>query len=256
MPYSLLALNAAALVGVLSLAFVLARRRNRLDTVDIAWGLGFIVVAWIAYAWQPGATSLLIASLVTVWGTRLAWHIYRRSRGKGEDRRYTELSSKWGQNFWLRAYVSVFLLQALLIWVVSVPISLATTIDDTTGWLLLVGGSVWLLGFACESVGDRQLATYLRQKNRPPVLQTGLWRYSRHPNYFGELVQWWAIAVLALPASFGWLGLFGPLTLTLLIVCISGIPPIEKRRATDAAYRDYQKRTSVLVPLPPKKIST
>ena len=119
-------------------------------------------------------------------------------------------------------------------------------------WLTFVGAAVWLSGFIFEAVSDRQLAEFLRLKNRPKVLKTGLWRYSRHPKYFGELVQWWAIGIIACQASWGWLGLIGPALISHLIINVSGIPPIERRRIKDPEYKQYQKETSPLIPLPPK----
>jgi steroid 5-alpha reductase family enzyme len=142
----------------------------------------------------------------------------------------------------------------LLIGIIGLPIMAATgQVLDGWAWLTYAGAAIWIAGFITETIADRQLGAYIRLSKRPKVLQTGLWRYSRHPNYFGEVVQWWGIAVIALQASYGWIGLIGPAVLTLLILFVSGIPPIEKRRAKDAAYRTYQKQTSAFIPLPPKK---
>lgn len=248
-------INGLLLLAYMSVVFLIAKKRNRLDTVDIAWGLGFIPIALSAALLRPTHRSLLIAGLVTIWGLRLANHIYQRSRVKGEDPRYTEMANKWkGSNRWLRAYFSVFILQGVLILIVGLPIATATG-PRLHGWqwLTLAGGLVWLTGFVLEAIADKQLGNYIRLEKRPKVLKTGLWRYSRHPNYFGELTQWWGIGIIALQTSYGWIGLIGPLTLTILIVFVSGLPPIERRRAKDAAYRVYQKQTSALIPLPPKK---
>jgi len=247
-------INAVVLFVVMTLAWWLTRRRQRLDTVDTAWGLGFILVAWIAQAYQPSSHSLLIAILVTIWGLRLSYHLYTRNQGRPDDRRYRELSAKWQGSFWRRAYVSIFLLQGGLIWLISLPVMVATGPQLLSGNLqTLAGVWVWAVGFVFEALSDYQLSEYLKQPKRPKVLETGVWRYSRHPNYFGELAQWWGIALIALQSSYGWLGLLGPVTLTILIVFISGIPPIERRRSKDPAYRAYQKRTNMLVPWPPKE---
>jgi steroid 5-alpha reductase family enzyme len=118
-------------------------------------------------------------------------------------------------------------------------------------WLTWLGAGLWLVGFVVESVADRQLAAFIKDKsNKGKVLDTGLWRYSRHPNYFGELLQWWAIGLIAAQTAYGWIGFAGPLLLTILIVFVSGIPPIENRRRDNPAYQDYKRRTSRLVPLP------
>lgn len=247
-------INAVLIFVYMTLWFVAARTKKRLDTVDTAWGLGFVVLAWSIVVQHASVRSVVIALLVSIWGVRLASHIYLRSKKRGDDPRYVELSKKWKGNFWLRAYVSIFLLQGALIWVVSLPIVMAgDRVLDGLSWLTLEGIALWVLGFLCEAFADYQLTLYLRKSKRPKVLDTGLWRYSRHPNYFGELVQWWAIAVIAMQTSSGLFGLIGPLVLSLLIVFVSGIPPIEKRRAKDAAYRAYQQKTSSLIPWPPKE---
>ncbi len=251
---SLLIHNALLLLIFMTLAYGVARARRRLDTVDTAWGLGFVLAAWAVEIVQASGRSLLIALLVSVWGLRLSSHIWRRSIRRGEDPRYIELSRKWRGSIWRRAYVSVFLLQGALIWVISLPIVLAANKPLVGwGWLTLLGALMWLAGFTFEAISDHQLAVFLSRQNRPKVLQTGLWRYSRHPNYFGELTQWWGIGLIALQTSYGWLGFIGPLTLSLLIVFISGIPPIEKRRQKDPEYRQYQNQTSVLIPIPRRR---
>jgi steroid 5-alpha reductase family enzyme len=251
---TLLLLNAGLLFVYMTSWFIAARLRKRLDTVDIAWGLGFVVVAWVSALLRHSTRSWVIAVLVSIWGVRLASHIYRRAKTKQEDPRYEALARKWKGNFWLRAYVSIFLLQGLLILIVSIPIVMATNHQYRDwSWLTIAGGLVWLIGFAIEATADRQLAAYSRLTKRPKVLQKGLWKYSRHPNYFGELIQWWGIGIIALQTHHGWIGLFGPLVLSILIVFVSGIPPIERRRAKDLAYRAYQKKTSPLILLPQKK---
>lgn len=233
--------------------FLVAKTRKRIDTVDTLWGLGFIVVAWSTVIQANSWRSLLVAILVSIWGFRLANHIYRRSKNKSEDPRYMEIASKWKGSLWPRAYVSIFLLQGVLVLLVGLPILMIAD-QKLAGWewLIVLGVIIWLKGFIIESIADRQLKDFLALKDRPKVLQTGLWRYSRHPNYFGELTQWWGIGVISLSVSYGWIGLLGPLLLSILIIFVSGIPPIERRRAKDPEYHAYQKRTSALVLLPPR----
>ncbi len=234
--------------------FLVAKRRNRLDTVDIAWGLGFVVVAWATLFQNFSFHSQLIANIVTIWGIRLAYHIYSRHKGRSNDPRYDELSNKWKGNFWLRAYLSIFLVQGLLILLVSLPISVAANEAlPGWGWLSIAGVIIWSFGFVIEAAADKQLGDFLKQKDHPKTLDTGLWQYSRHPNYFGELVQWWAIGIIALQVSYGWIGLIGPLTLSVLIIFVSGIPPMERARAKDKDYQAYKQRTSALIPLTKRK---
>ncbi len=250
----ILVVNAVLAILYMTAWFFVAYRRKRLDTVDTAWGLGFVLLAWSSAAQQTNPRSLIVAALVSIWGVRLSAHIGARSlKNRNDDPRYVELSRKWRGNFWRRAYVSIFIVQGALVWVISLPAALAGGLQlSGWQWLAVAGGIVWLVGFGFETVADYQLRTFLRDKRHPKVLRTGLWRYSRHPNYFGELLMWWGIGVMALQASYGWVGLVGPFTLTILILFVSGIPPIERRRAKDPAYQEYQKHTSVLVPLPPR----
>ena len=249
----ILIVNAVLLLAYMSLWFLVARAKQRLDVIDTAWGLGFIVMAWSVVAQQASARSWLIAVLVSIWGVRLALHIGRRSLQRGrEDPRYEELSRQWQSNFWLHAYVRVFLLQGALVWIISLPVVMAAGSPIAgLNWLSVVGAIIWTAGFGFEAVADRQLAEFISHENHPKVLQTGLWRYSRHPNYFGELVQWWGIGLVALQVRHGWIGLLGPLTLSWLIVFVSGIPPIERRHQDDPEYKLYRSCTSVLIPLPP-----
>lgn len=246
---------AILLFAWMTAAFVIASLKKRLDVVDSAWGIGFILAAWFSYAWQPNGRSLLIAILVSLWGVRLAWHTYRRGLRRGrDDPRYDKLSKKWGEKFGVRAYLSIFLLQGALIWVISLPIMLAVA-DRLPGapWFMWLGTLWWLKGFAAEAIADWQLSRFIsRPKNKGHVLQTGIWRYSRHPNYYGEIVQWLGIGLIACAASFGWLGFIGPLTLAFTIIFISGIPPIENAKKADPEYQAYKKRTSPLIPWFPK----
>lgn len=237
----------------MSLWFVVARKRRRLDTVDSAWGGGFAVLAWLVAIQATSSRTLMVAVLVTIWSARLTLHLARRSRRSQDDPRYVSMTKNW-KRVWLRAYFSIFLLQGLLIVAVGLPIiANANYLLPELQWLFTLGYLVWVAGFFIEYRADKELAAFKSDAaNKGKILQTGLWRYSRHPNYFGELVQWWGIGLIAAQTSFGWLGLVGPLLLTYLIVFVSGIPPIEKRRDNDKKYQDYKRRTSALVPWPPK----
>jgi steroid 5-alpha reductase family enzyme len=248
-------LNLLVVLLFITAAYAVAYWRRRLDTVDIAWGVGFMLLAWSSWLQHHSSSSLLLAVLVSVWGVRLAFHIGQRSlRSPTDDHRYTELAKKWQGNIWVRAYFLIYLVQGALIWLVGLPLSLATRQQlHGQAWLSAVGVIVWLVGFAFESLADRQLRDFLGRPSHPKNMEEGLWRYSRHPNYFGELTQWWGIGIICLQVSYGWIGLFGPLMLTYLIIFISGIPPIERHRAKDPAYRAYQQRVSPLIPLPPRR---
>jgi steroid 5-alpha reductase family enzyme len=250
----ILAINLLAIALYMVGWFAVARSRNRLDTVDNAWGGGYFVLAWATALQSTSWLSLLVATLVTIWAGRLTYHIASRNSQRPEDPRYVEISQKWKGNLWLRAFFSIFLLQGLLIWIIGLPISLAGNVSSSHVHLLaIVGTLIWLKGFVIEIIGDRQLKAYLATKPaKTAVLDTGLWRYSRHPNYFGEIVLWYGIAVIASGAHWGWIGLIGPTVLYITIRYASGVPPIENKRKDNPAYQAYKARTSVLLPLPPR----
>ena len=234
--------------------FVIGRSKNRLDVADVGWGGGFVIVAFSSFLVRPTPWTIIILILVTIWGCRLAYHISKRNSGKAPDPRYLELSSRWpANNFWVRAYFSVFLTQALLIFLVSLPITLAATKSIPLRFLALGGVVLWLTGFLFEVLADRQLARFISNPaNKGQIMQQGLWRYSRHPNYFGEIVLWWGIAALAFGASGTALVVIGPIVITILLVFVSGIPPIERRYKNNSKYQQYAIKTSILVPWPVK----
>ena len=252
-------LAGASVSGYFGLWYLLAIYKRRYDLADIAWGGGFIALA-VALLAKNGAdiffAQVLVTVLVTVWGLRLSYHIFRRNWGKPEDKRYAELRKKWPKPHWLQALIRVFLVQAALLFVISLPIiavASAPTVFNSD-LLLLIGFDIWLVGFILEATADRQLANFLKsKKKKSEVLDTGLWKYSRHPNYFGEVVIWWGIWVISLSIHPVWWSVLGPLTITYLILFVSGVPLLEKRYQKDKAYQAYARRTSKFVPLPPKK---
>jgi len=246
---------AAVLFLYMTAWFIISLLKKRNDVADIAWGLGFVLLAWLAYCISGSACRpLLVNSLVTLWGTRLAWHIYRRNRGKPEDYRYQEWRREW-KHFTLRSYLQIYMLQGFLLYLISLPVLFINHAPSSTlEWTDYAGIAVWLIGFSFESIGDRQLKDFTRDpSNKGKIIGTGLWRYSRHPNYFGEVVQWWGIFVVALSLPGSWSTVIGPLTITVLILFVSGIPLLEKKYAGRADYEEYKKRTSIFFPLPPRK---
>lgn len=251
--YSTLAL---LLCGYMSLWFVISLIKKRNDVADVAWGLGFVLLAWtsffLARAW--GTRSLVVNILVSVWGLRLAWHIHARHRGKPEDYRYLAWRQQWGKWFYPRSYLQVYLLQGALLFIIALPVLMINrSAGGRLGFVGEIGVCIWLFGFLFESVGDAELARFVKvPRNRGKIIQNGLWRYTRHPNYFGEIVQWWGIWIVALSVKSGWIGIIGPLTITFLILKVSGIPMLEKKMAKNPAFADYKRRTSVLLPWFPR----
>ena len=219
--------------------------------------LGFVLLTWTSFflSGGSGTRGVLAGILVSIWGLRLAWHIHARHRGKPEDFRYLAWRREWGKWFYARSYAQVYLLQGALLFVVELPVLMINrSPGGTLGILEILGVFIWLFGFLFESVGDAELARFAKDPfNRGKILQTGLWRYTRHPNYFGEVVQWWGIWLIAVGVPGGWFGIAGPLAITFLILKVSGIPMLEKKMAANSDFAEYKRRTSVLVPWIPKK---
>ena len=243
---------AFVLWGYMSLWFLISLLRKRNDVADVAWGLGFVLLAWTSFFLSRGSGTrgALVGILVSAWGLRLAWHIHARNRGKAEDYRYLAWRREWGKWFYVRSYLQVYLLQGGLLFLIASPVLIINgSAGRTLGLLDGIGVAVWLGGFLFESVGDAELARFARDPlNKGKLLQTGLWRYTRHPNYFGEVAQWWGIWLVALGVPGGWFGIIGPLMITLLILKVSGIPMLEKKMAENLDFAEYARRTSVFLP--------
>ena len=248
----------AALVLVLMLAaWAVGLRRGRHDGVDVVWGAGFALVAVATLAVSTGDlwVRLLVTAATVAWGGRLAWHIHRRNRGKPEDRRYVALLARATGSPALYALRRVYLVQGVLMWVVSLPVQFAQYGTGGAWWPVALGAVLWAVGFAFESIGDAQLARFTADPaNQGRVMDRGLWRYTRHPNYFGDACVWWGLFLMA---CHHWLGLatvVSPLIMTFLLTRVSGAALLEKGMAsTRQGYADYVARTSGFLPLPPKK---
>lgn len=232
----------------------LLKKRN--DVADVAWGLGFVILAWVSFllSGNSGTRGLVVNFLVSIWGLRLAWHIHSRNKGKTEDYRYLSWRKEWGNYFFLRSYLQIYILQGFLLFLIILPVFVIQNNSVASlGWLDFFGVAVWLFGFYFEVVGDGQLAHFIKNPaNKGKLMQSGLWAYSRHPNYFGEVTLWWGIWLLSLAVPNGWLTIIGPLTITLLILKVSGIPMLEKKMAENPQFAAYKRRVSVFIPLIPK----
>jgi steroid 5-alpha reductase family enzyme len=242
----------------LTLVFSVALSRNRYDVIDIAWGMAFIAIAVVAYSsqshYQLVSVQTVIVLLIVIWGMRLSWHIYRRwSHSKKEDGRYAELRKSYDKKpggAAVNMYIKVFLLQAILaVLVSSSVIAVCLVAPLPLSWLSLVGGVIWLIGFCFEAISDRQLGMHVRnQRNKHTLMTSGLWKYTRHPNYFGEVTQWWGIFIIALAAPYWWLAIIGPVVITFLILFVSGVSLSEKRFEGRPGWAAYKKRTSKFIP--------
>ncbi len=242
----------AVLVAMLIL-WMLSLRLRDASIVDGAWGLGFVLSAWIFRALGPeaGPRHWLLLTLVTIWGVRLSGYILYRNHGRGEDRRYAEMRAHHGRRFWWVSLFTVFGFQSLLIGLISLPLlAVQTNQASALGWTDYVGGFLWLVGFAFEAGGDAQLAKFkANEENRGKVMDRGFWRYTRHPNYFGDALQWWGFWVIALGSSWGAWTVVSPMVMTLFLVQVSGVALLEKDIAERRpGYRRYVETTSAFVP--------
>jgi steroid 5-alpha reductase family enzyme len=241
----------------MTLLFLLAVIFSDNSIADIAWGPGFILTAIVVMSYNAanGPGNILVTSLVAIWGLRLGIRIFRRNAGRGEDWRYRKWRREWGRYFYLRSFLQVFMLQGAILLVNAAPVIIVNTAPaERPGVLAWIGAAVWIVGFFFESVGDLQLDRFIKnESNRGTILDTGLWRYTRHPNYFGEVTMWWGLFIIALESPLGYIGIIGPAIITLMILFVSGVPMTERAMADDPAFQAYKKRTSMFIPWFPRK---
>jgi steroid 5-alpha reductase family enzyme len=252
-------LAGAAALGMMIVVWILSLALRDASIVDGFWGLGFVLIAWVSYVagdgWEP--RGLLVAGLVTVWGVRLSLHIGRRNLGKPEDYRYAAMRRKHGSRFWLVSLGTVFVLQAAIMWVVSLPVQMAqvAAAPDHLTALDVLGTLAFVAGLAFEAIGDLQLERFKADdSNSGKVMDRGLWRYTRHPNYFGDALVWWGLFVITLSHTEYWWTIVGPAAMTFFLTRVSGVPLLERRMAkTRPGYAQYMQRTSAFIPLPPRR---
>jgi len=237
--------------------YVLSIIKKRADLVDTGWGLGFIIIASVSLLSQGYLTDrmIFVFFLVLIWGIRLSIHIFSRNKGKEEDYRYQQFKKDWGDSFYIRSYFQIFLFQGFLMLLVSIPITLiAASEQPSLGTLDYIGVAIWIVGFIIETLSDIQLNKFIKLKKEGKVdkkfADIGFWKYSRHPNYFGEILQWWGVGIIAYSVSMGYLAIIGPITITYLIIFVSGIPLLEKKFEKHPKWPEYVARTNKLVPLP------
>jgi steroid 5-alpha reductase family enzyme len=258
----LLEIAGLSLLGVLAYMtgiWLLSLARRDASIVDIFWGLGFVLLAaaYLVATDGFGGRKILITALVAIWGLRLSIYILLRNRGKGEDYRYRKWREQAGANFWWISLFRVFLLQGLLLWIISMPILAAQFNKDPGHFTVfdLVGTLIWGVGFFFEAVGDWQLARFKSDPaNKGQVMRSGLWAFTRHPNYFGDATVWWGYFVIAAGTLWGLWTLFSPILMTVLLLRVSGVALLEKAQVrTKPQYRDYIESTSAFLPRPPRK---
>lgn len=249
-----------SLLGILlyiSVFYLIARKLKDNSIADIAWGLGFIFIAILnlILAQQIYLRQVIITGMVFIWGIRLALHIYLRSRGKSEDFRYAEMRKRWGKQASLKSFTHVFMFQGLILLMIAYPIILVNAYAKPGFTIFnLIGILIWTVGFIFEVVADVQLQDFISKEKMPanPIMDRGLWKYSRHPNYFGEALVWWGIFIIVLSIPNGWLAIFSPVVITFFLLKVSGIPLLEKKYQNNVAYQEYARRTSIFIPWFPK----
>lgn len=215
---------------------------KRKDIADFAWGIGFFVVALfnLLLSKDYQQTKMILTFLVFLWSLRLAAYIYLRNKNKKDDFRYKNFKN---------SYFTVFMFQGLLMFLVSLPVTLYNRFDGGVWFYGFLGLLVWVLGFYFETVGDLQMYFFKKgPKNKNKIMKYGLWEYTRHPNYFGEVTMWWGIWILTFGSTYWYLGLIGPLVITYLITKVSGIPMLEKKYEGNSEFEKYKKKTSIFFP--------
>jgi steroid 5-alpha reductase family enzyme len=249
-------LTVAVFVTVLWIVSVLLRDSS---IVDAFWGVGFVAIALsVAAAASSGLAprAWLLGVLVAVWGLRLSHYIFRRNKGKGEDYRYRKWREEAGAAWWWRSYFKVFLLQGVIMWLVAAPVVavVGRASQRPLNWVDALGAAVWLVGFVFEAAGDWQLARFKADpSNKGRLFTGGVWRYTRHPNYFGDAAVWWGHYLIAV-ASGAWWTVYSPVLMTFLLVRVSGVSMLESAlRDSKPGYREYIESTSAFFPLPPRR---
>lgn len=250
-----LATNLFVIAAAMIALWLVGTIRRDVSIVDPFWGTGFVIVAWLSWSINsPTAIRIVVlASLTTIWGLRLSLFLGWRNWGQGEDRRYAAMRSKHGRRFWWVSLFTVFLLQAGLLWFVSLPIQCAAALNSTRplGWTDAAGIAMWGVGLFFEAVGDWQLAQFkMEPSNAGRVMDLGLWRYTRHPNYFGDFCVWWGLYLIA-TAGGASLTIFSPLLMTFLLLKVSGVSLLERTIADRRPeYIAYMARTNAFFPGP------
>jgi steroid 5-alpha reductase family enzyme len=250
---------ALIILGLMTTIWIVSLALRNSSIVDIFWGTGFVVAVWVYFALTPDgfpARRWLISTLVTIWGLRLSAYILWRNWGKGEDFRYRNWRDEAGDKWWWQSFFKVFLLQGILMWIISAPL-LAAQVSPTPARLTLLdyaGVLVWAIGLFFEAAGDWQLARFkANPANKGKLLTTGVWRYTRHPNYFGDSAQWWGYYLIAAAAGGAWT-IFGPAIMTYLLVRVSGVALLERSlKDSKPDYREYVESTSAFIPWFPRQ---
>lgn len=235
--------------------YLIAAYLKNASYVDVGWGMGFFLVSLLVQLRMNHPLGWILFAMVFLWGSRLSLHILRRNFKKPEDYRYANFRKNWGRSYVVRSYFQLFLLQGVLMYLISIA-NIQGQSNATLKYspLLVIGLTVYLLGLGLESIADAQLRRHIRNpKNKGKLIQSGLWKYSRHPNYFGESVLWWGIYLVSVGLGAPLWTIISPIVITLLVRYVSGIPLLEERLKRYAGYESYVENTSIFILKMPKK---
>ena len=246
------------ILAAVTVVWLLSLMKRDVSIVDIFWGLGFVILSWLYRTLGPETTDRhsLLLLLITLWGVRLALYLLWRNWGHEEDPRYQSMRAYRGENFWWMSLITIFFLQGVLIWLIAMPLAVVQLYATPSLWVWsdVVGLLFWSIGFFFETVGDWQLARFKADpSNRGRVMCTGLWAYTRHPNYFGDAMVWWGYFLLALAVPGSLWTIISPMLMTVLLLKVSGVALLEQtitERRPD--YRDYITRTNAFLPWFPR----
>ncbi|OEH93030.1 DUF1295 domain-containing protein [Bacillus solimangrovi] len=248
-------------ITYMTLFWAVAQLKKDLSVVDFGWGGGFVFIAITLFFLTNEYTirQIIVTSLVSIWGIRLSIYLYLRNKGTGEDYRYKNMRKRWteqGKSVGLTSYIRVFMSQGLAMFLLSYPIVAVYAWDtgSSLGLLDYIGIVIWIIGFSLEVIADKQLSNFKQDKrNEGKIITSGVWKYSRHPNYFGESVLWWGIFLIVSSVTLGWTAVAAPALLTFLLIKVTGVPPLERKYMKKPEFRAYAKRTSMFIPWFPKK---
>ncbi|MFX1497332.1 MAG: DUF1295 domain-containing protein [Promethearchaeota archaeon] len=260
--------SALTLFIYIFIAFIVGTIKKNNAIMDIFYGPTYFVVAMTSFILNLVFTStycirqVIISLLVLIWAVRLATYVFIRNRGKPEDYRYKAMRERWKKNIALKSFFKIYLFQGIIVFLVCFPVwfvnisenPCVVSLIDFGGITLWLGSVIWLIGFLFETIADYSLYKFLQNPtNKGKIMTKSVWKYSQHPNYFGEVTQWWSFFVIALAVPFGFITFIGPLYITFQIIKVSGVRLLNKRFAGNEEYVEYKKRTSSFIPWFPKK---
>lgn len=236
--------------------FIVAQLIKKNSIVDIAWGLGFVTVStYLLFSGDANwnMTTICLWVMIMIWGLRLSFHIAYRSWGKPEDYRYQNFRKSWGKYQYLGAFFQVFMLQGLIMGIILAPVYITNYYKPYHSPYTIIpqilGALIFLFGLLFEAIGDYQLLQFTKKaEKKGHIIQTGLWKYTRHPNYFGEATLWWGIAIFCLSVPYGWLGLIAPIVVTLLVTKVSGVAMLERKYKGNREFEAYAAKTPAFFP--------